>query len=215
MKPDKSVIERIVNFIEYTAFVSNTEFANRVGIDPSNFWKMLKGEQTITINTLKKISAAYGLSLKWLATGEGEVYSPCGAAKVSDLKNSKDTRPRIPLTASAGFLTGFSDSVQAESCEYIPVVKAFPPYDYTMIVKGNSMEPKFEGGDEIALRKVEDTIEWGKSYVLDTRDGIILKRLYDAGENFRCASFNPEYPDFEVNKNEVFGVYKVVGLIRV
>ena len=84
-----------------------------------------------------------------------------------------------------------------------------------MIVKGDSMEPKFEGGDEIAIRKVCDVIEWGKTYVLDTRDGAVLKRLYDNGDNFKCVSFNAEYPDFEVCKADVFGIYKVVGLLRI
>ena len=77
------------------------------------------------------------------------------------------------------------------------------------------MEPKFEGGDEIAIRKVYDYIEWGKPYVLDTRDGAVLKRLYDAGDDYKCVSYNSEYPDFKVQKKDVLAVYKVVGLIRI
>ncbi len=74
---------------------------------------------------------------------------------------------------------------------------------------------KFQSGDEIAICKVNDVIEWGKTYVLDTRDGAVLKRLYDAGEKYRCVSYNKEYPDFEVNKIDIFAVYRVVGLIRI
>ena len=133
-----------------------------------------------------------------------------------DINESVDeTRPRIPQTVAAGSLSGFSDGVILPDCEQVPVIKAFPPYDYTMIVKGDSMEPKFEGGDEIAIRRVYDYIEWGKTYVLDTRDGAVLKRLYDEGDNYRCVSFNSDYPDFLVNKNDVFGVFKVVGLLRI
>lgn len=116
------------------------------------------------------------------------------------------------MAVVAGLLTGFSDSIKSSDCDQMPIIKAFPPYDCTMIVKGDSMEPKFEGGDEIAIRKVCDVIEWGKTYVLDTRDGAVLKRLYDNGDNFKCVSFNPEYPDFEVCKADASGIYKVVGL---
>jgi phage repressor protein C with HTH and peptisase S24 domain len=85
-----------------------------------------------------------------------------------------------------------------------------------MIVKGDSMEPKFEGGDEIALKEVHSTIEWGKAYVLATRDGVVLKRLFPAEHGFRCVSYNhEEYPDFIVDEDDVFGKYRVVGLIRV
>lgn len=211
----KDVIKRLSDYIEYDVITKPTKFAKDVGIDPSGFMKMLKGEQTITVNTLKKVSAATGLSLKWLMDGVGDMYAPGGKAADFEQSQSDETRPRIPMAVAAGLLTGFSDSIKSSDCEQIPIVKAFPPYDCTMIVKGDSMEPKFEGGDEIAIRKVCNVIEWGKTYVLDTRDGAVLKRLYDNGDTFRCVSFNPEYPDFEVSKDDVFGIYKVVGLLRI
>lgn len=211
----KDVIKRLSDYIEYDVITKPTKFAKDVGIDPSGLMKMLKGEQTITVNTLKKVSAATGLSLKWLMDGVGDMYAPGGKAADFEQSQSDETRPRIPMAVAAGLLTGFSDSIKSSDCEQIPIVKAFPPYDCTMIVKGDSMEPKFEGGDEIAIRKVCDVIEWGKTYVLDTRDGAVLKRLYDNGDTFRCVSFNPEYPDFEVSKDDVFGIYKVVGLLRI
>lgn len=124
-------------------------------------------------------------------------------------------RPRIPLTAAPGSLSYEERGVILRECEQMPIVNQFPAYDFTMFIKGDSMSPKYESGDEIALRKVVDVIEWGKTYVLDTRDGAILKRLYDAGNNYRCVSYNKDYPDFEIDKLDVFGIYKVVGLIRI
>lgn len=163
---------------------------------------------------LKKFPA---LNKDWLLTGEGPmiVEAPGVGPAATAPKTANDTRPRIPMAVAAGTLSGFAEGVSLSDCELVPVIKAFPEYDYTMIVKGNSMEPKFEGGDEIAIRKVQGIIEWGKAYVLDTRDGAILKRLYDSGGCYRCVSYNPEYPDFEISKESVFGVYKVVGLIRI
>lgn len=105
---------------------------------------------------------------------------------VPGLEQNNETRPRIPMAVVAGLLTGFSDSIKSSDCEQMPIIKAFPPYDCTMTVKGDSMEPEFEGGDETAIRKVCDVMEWGKTYVLDTRDGAVLKRLYDNGDNFKC-----------------------------
>ena len=211
----KDVIKRLSDYIEYDALTNPSDFAKGANVDVSGFSKMLKGKQTITVNTLKKVANAYGLNLKWLMDGVGDIHAPGGSTTDFVANSSDETRLRIPMAVTAGLLTGFSDSIKSSDCEQMPIIKAFPPYDCTMIVKGDSMEPKFEGGDEIAIRKVCDVIEWGKTYVLDTRDGAILKRLYDDGDKFKCVSFNPEYPDFEVNKDDVFGVYKVVGLLRI
>lgn len=208
-----NIIKRLEDYIEYEALTNKSDFAARAGIDPSGFSKMLKGKQTITTATLKKIADTYGISYNWLTKGIGDMQN---SKQLSPLSQQEDeTRPRIPMNVAAGTLNGFTNSISLYECEQIPVIKALPDYDYTMLVKGDSMEPKFEGGDEIAIRKVIDVIEWGKTYVLDTRDGAILKRLYDAGNNYRCVSYNKDYPDFEIEKLDVFGVYKVVGLIRI
>lgn len=205
--------ERIKAVIDNRGITINA-MARESGIDPGNMGKMLDGRQRITDRTLKKISEANLVSFDWLKGGKGNMFVDLQPG-IEKAIAKEDTRPRIPVAAAAGTLAGFAAAVKAEDCEMVPVIKAFPSYDYTMIVKGNSMEPKYEGGDEIAIRRVSSTIEWGKAYVLDTRDGAVIKRLYDAGDQFRCVSYNTEYPDFYVDKSEVFGVYKVVGLIRI
>lgn len=160
-----------------------------------------------TVESVEKIIATFpDVDKCWLMTGE---------TAEPGTKAEQDTRPRIPTSVAAGSLMGFADAIQAHDCEMQPVIRNFPTYDYTIIIKGDSMEPKFEGGDEIAIKKVTSFVEWGKTYVLDTRDGAVIKRIFDNGDSFRCVSFNKEYPDFNVPKDDVFGVYKVVGLIRI
>ena len=128
----------------------------------------------------------------------------------------KQTRPRIPYTAAAGSLTSAVEGITANQCEQIPRINAFPDYDFTIILKGDSMEPKYEGGDEVACKRIDSTsfIQWGKVHVLDTAQGIIIKRIYEDGEKIRCASYNTEYPDFSILKEEIFSMSLVVGLIR-
>jgi len=207
---ENSVNERVRALIDYQK-VSDNKFAQAIGVNQKLLSNMfIRGtdpsSKTISsiLNTFKNVSA------EWLLRGEGDMI-------ISE-KNSEykvNVKPRIPMSAAAGAAGGFAGSVKLYDCEQIPVINAFPAYDYTMIVKGDSMEPKFEGGDEIAIKKVTDYVEWGKVYVLDTRDGAVIKRLYDAQDKYRCVSYNKEYPDFEVNKADVFGVYRVVGLIRI
>lgn len=126
------------------------------------------------------------------------------------------TRPRIPYTAAAGSLTSAVEGITADQCEQVPRIEIFPDYDFTIIIKGNSMEPKYEGGDEVACKRIDSTsfIQWGKVHVLDTAQGILIKRAYEDGEKIRCVSYNPEYPDFSIEKSEIYSMSLVVGLVR-
>ena len=95
------IIKRLDDFVEFEVMLSPTSFATKAGIDPSGFIKMLKGQQKITTNTLKKISACYNLNMNYILYGEGDMYLP----KEKSIAFAKDeTRPRVPLTAAAGSL---------------------------------------------------------------------------------------------------------------
>lgn len=175
---------------------------------------------TVTSDVIEKTVSAYpDLNLDWLITGEG----PMLKSEISNMLaespieyGKKQTRPRIPYTAAAGSLTSAVEGITANQCEQIPRINAFPDYDFTIIIKGSSMEPKYEGGDEVACKRIDNTsfIQWGKVHVLDTAQGIIIKRIYEDGEKIRCTSYNPEYPDFSIQKEEIFSMSLVVGLIR-
>lgn len=175
---------------------------------------------TVTSDVIEKTVSAYpDLNLDWLITGEGSMLK----SEISNMLaespmeyGKKQTRPRIPYTAAAGSLTSAVEGITANQCEQIPRINAFPDYDFTIIIKGSSMEPKYEGGDEVACKRIDNTsfIQWGKVHVLDTAQGIIIKRIYEDGEKIRCTSYNPEYPDFSIQKEEIFSMSLVVGLIR-
>jgi phage repressor protein C with HTH and peptisase S24 domain len=63
---------------------------------------------------------------------------------------------------------------------------------------------------------VESVVEWGKTYVLATRDGAVLKRIYEGEDGVRCVSYNStEYPDFYVKGEDILGIYRVVALVRI
>ncbi len=195
---------------------SQTEIARELRTSQSNISKIYKGMTLPGEDLIEQVRNKTGIDLSDAVIQASKKYK--------ELKNtleqkepSVETRPRIPIYASAGSLTIYADGITHPECEEMPLIRNIPDYDFTMIIKGNSMEPKYESGDEIALRKVTNIIEWGKDYVLDTTDGAIFKKIYEQDEeNIRCVSYNnQEYPDFIVPKASVFGYYRLVGLIRV
>ncbi|OKZ04945.1 MAG: hypothetical protein BHV71_09295 [Bacteroides sp. 41_26] len=208
--------DRISKFIQYKN-ITIAEFERNVSL-ANGYIKKFKG--SIGSDKLNNIISYYpDININWLITGEGSMLK----SEISNMLvespmeyGKKQTRPRIPYTAAAGSLTSAVEGVTSDQCEQIPRINVFPDYDFTIILKGDSMEPKYEGGDEVACKRIDSTsfIQWGKVHVLDTAQGIIIKRIYEDGEKIRCASYNTEYPDFSILKEEIFSMSLVVGLIR-
>lgn len=78
------------------------------------------------------------------------------------------------------------------------------------------MEPEFRSGDELACQMLRERayIQWGRPYVIDSLDGVVLKRIHDAGDEILCTSDNPQYGDFKIPKNEINHLAIIVGMIR-
>ena len=188
--------DRISKFIQYKN-ITIAEFERNVSL-ANGYIKKFKG--SIGSDKLNNIISYYpDININWLITGEGSMLK----SEISNMLvespmeyGKKQTRPRIPYTAAAGSLTSAVEGVTSDQCEQIPRINVFPDYDFTIILKGDSMEPKYEGGDEVACKRIDSTsfIQWGKVHVLDTAQGIIIKRIYEDGEKIRCASYNTEYP---------------------
>lgn len=156
-------------------------------------------------NAFPKVNANY------IITGRGNMF-----LNEEHIDASVKTLPRVPYDAAAGSLTNAVDGVTSLQCEQAPVVSAFPRYDFTIRVTGRSMEPMYFSGDEVACLRINESrfLQWGRVHVLDTAQGVIIKRIYENGDSIRCASFNPEYPDFNVPKDEIFSYNLVVGALR-
>lgn len=70
--------ERIIELIEHLKktreILSQAEFANKIGIKPSQISEMLSEKRIISERTIRKISQSFpNICNKWLLTGEGEM----------------------------------------------------------------------------------------------------------------------------------------------
>lgn len=130
--------------------------------------------------------------------------------------------PLIPLEAVAGF-PGFDNyGVMLETCERYAVPEfSAKGAQYLIRVSGTSMLPKYNNGDILACRKIDEItfFQWGKVYVMDTRQGILVKKVFpdkDNEENVICVSENKDdFPPFSLPKDEIRSLSIVVGVIGV
>lgn len=68
------IIERINKFRE-TKNLSQTKFGEEIGFSQSRINEVLSGKHPISNKMLIAICYRYALSMSWLKTGEGEIYS--------------------------------------------------------------------------------------------------------------------------------------------
>lgn len=231
-----TINERFQHIINSMYNGNKRAFSNAVGISPTvteNIVGSRQGKPSYEI--LCKVCANANISEQWLLSEQGEMLKSKRSSEVISLANeaksdykvtknraitqdiSVETRPRIPFDAAAGSLSDVIGSVRPEDCEQIPVIPTFPRYDFTIFARGNSMEPQYLSGDELAclLIKEKSFIQWGRPHVLDTAQGIVVKRIFDAGDSILCKSYNPEYPDYKILKSDIYRMAIVVGSLRI
>jgi phage repressor protein C with HTH and peptisase S24 domain len=73
----------------------------------------------------------------------------------------------------------------------------------------------------LACRKIDEItfFQWGKVYVMDTRQGALVKKVFPDNnnpDNILCVSENKEdFPPFTLPKTEIRSISIVVGVIGV
>lgn len=202
-----TVKDRLMLFIEHKG-ISVRQFERETNL--SNGY--VRGiDKTIMPNKLEGISLQYSeLNTGWLLTGEGEMLN----TSVLPTPSNEEVIyvPLLPISAQGGTLNDFIVSVKDSDCEKI--VSPIKGADWAINVSGDSMAPEYPSGSQILIKKINEKafIDWGKVYVLDTCNGVVIKRLFPGSEVDRveCRSINPDYPPFEVSLTDVFGVYRVM-----
>lgn len=220
------ILERLKEYIDYKG-LSVAAFERSIGMANASFGKSLKNKGAIGSDKLEKILSVYNeISPDWLLTGKGSMLkSPITPADERPTEpahhvpeNSHEGIPLIPLSAMAGPFTD-DTSVMEYECERY-VIPAFKGADFLIQVKGDSMQPTYYSGDLVACQRVPLNglfFQWNKTYVLDTIQGPLIKRIRRGSDNDHVliVSDNPDYEPFELSKDQFHGVALVRGLVRI
>lgn len=222
--------EAAINYLIDSGFAKNQkDLAKKISFDPTNLSQAKNGvERYLTDGFAQRLCTdETGISLHWLLTGEGEMLRTDTPADVSVSETAERSQlipappgkgiPLIPLPAMAGFLKGSADLDRNDMEWYY--VPAFSDCTFLIRVKGDSMFPRYLSGDIVACREVHDTgtfFQWGKAYVLDTDQGVVLKRVRrsERPDHILCVSDNPDYEPFDVPVTSIYHLAIVRGLIR-
>lgn len=210
---------------EYSPDIKQVELAKMLNIGQGYISKIMRGERLPTPENVERIKELWNIDLTDKikeARNNKSQYSFGGIEESSRIPFMDVTKmkakisgliPCFDMKAFAGSLTEYTEG----SCELLEPIPRFRKYDFTIKVSGNSMEPEYKNGDEVACRilPLGETIRPGEVYVVNTRSGIVIKRLLYGDNGYICRSINPEYGDFVVAEEDIFNICAVVGIIRI
>lgn len=214
-----AINKRVIELIDYFN-ISGNEFAKRIGIPQTTFSNIINRDSDIKASIIEAIITQFGdISLDWLITGKGDMLKSTVPALIPSA-SCKEGTPLLPVEAWGGSLAGSSIAVLAEQCKKYNV--PISNIDYLIPIAGDSMMPDYCPGDIVAIKRINERafIEWGKVYVLDTCNGVVIKEIQPSKDEgcITCVSRNkPEkYRPFEVNLDpeEFYGMYAVKGTVR-
>ena len=225
----KTILERIREVLKIERR-SASDLAEEYGGALTEFQEYLDNDEEPNVKMVDEFCKALKVNRDWVLRGVGDIKSYTEVeiedkkevehsygfhALNNDSKKKESMRPRLPISAVTGGLHAYINGDMKGQYVMMPVIKHFSDYDFTMFIRDDSMSPKYERGDEIALKEVSFVKEWGKEYALDTHDGILFKRIYEEGDKIRCVSYNKEYHDILIPKDAVIGYFRYIGMIRI
>ena len=186
-----------------------------------------KINRPINSNAIEKIITLYpDINPTWLIAGKGEMLLN-NVAGVNEsnaeyaINSIKRTIPHILISAlpSLGRASLLKDK-DVINRYMIPDFSNKGVQFIIEVTENERMQPKYFSGDLLGCKHITDTsfIQWGKSYVLDTEQGVIIARLFpidEATKSIECRFYNEEnYPSFIIDISSINSFSLIVGVLR-
>lgn len=224
---------------------NKSAFASAVGVTPSVVDNIVgKRQGKPSFEVLEKVSAIAEINIEWLITGNGnmlkeQTQKPAAITKKEKListhsgnetyfesltettKKDKGAIPLVSERAVGGFANAHFSIKECDVVAYYIIPKfRYLAVDFMIEVTGDSMIPKFYPGDIIACSIINHSryIEWNKCHLIATIDrGMLVKRIMPGTDKdcLTAVSDNKEYPPFDIPKDEITGMARIVGVIHI
>lgn len=216
--------DRLLDIANYKR-ISIAEFERQAGLS-NGYIKNFKG--SLGSNKMEYLLSVFPeINPTWLLTGEGEMLKEETEASedtpgAAQLRRVRDVEvnivPLIPVEAFAGPIRSMlAEGIADTECRHVPA--PMPGAELAIPVSGDSMEPTIKDGSILYLARINERafIPWGNVMVLDTENGALVKLVYPSGSDpdaVEARSINPDYPPFDVPKDSIYGIYRVLGLSK-
>ena len=226
--------------INHSCGGNKSQFAKKLGISAQGLSTWIS-RNTFDIETI--YSNCENISADWLITGEGDMLKEClkpiastNREKLISTRSGSETHfealtettkkapgaiPLVSERAVGGFANAHFSIKECDVVAYYIIPKfRYLAVDFMIEVTGDSMIPKFYPGDIIACSIINHSryIEWNKCHLIATIDrGMLVKRIMPGTDKdcLTAVSDNKEYPPFDIPKDEITGMARIVGVIHI
>lgn len=157
------------------------------------------------------------LNIEYINTGVGSMFLTLEETAEEQVKSKRHV-PLVPLSSRVGTLLALSDGLNHKEHEMILSPVEGP--ELALSVTDDSMFPECSKGSVAYIKRISEKTfyEWGKTYALDTCNGILLRKIFPSENetNIICRSANANnYPDIEIKQSDIYGYYKVLAFLTI
>ncbi|MCX6180986.1 MAG: LexA family transcriptional regulator [Bacteroidetes bacterium] len=185
--------------------LSREQIAKILDVSFGTYGKIERGGGRLTTDRINKLAEIHRVSIEYIMTGKEKSNNSLPA------ENFNVTY--IPISSRAGLLTEIESKVEFERF-FIPMIQGSDLY--MLKVEGDSMYPTLSHGDGVIVKR-QDTpsLNWGEIFVIDTLDGVAVKRVFmnEDKKKYTLKSDNVCYPEYTVDKNELRALWHVKGVL--
>lgn len=195
--------------------ISQQELADFLGIGQGYVSQMERGDRPIPKTSMEKIIS----NPDWHVEVEKvEIETVDNHGVINVHHKQKEENKMLPLIPREAIAYPGTPSFSKDQVQDYYNVREFRDCDFLIRAKGDSMCPKYNGGDLVACRFVHDILflQWGRIYVVYTKSqGVILKRVQPSNDpdKIMCCPENPKYGAFEIPKADILMLAIVTGSI--
>lgn len=208
------VKERILEFCKVEQ-IPIKHFEEKCGMSNGYVSSMRKG---LGYSKLENVLKAFPqLNKEWLLNGNGVMFQE----QENRFRKAKgDVLPLIPFVAMGGYNED-NWTAYIKDCPLYAVPDIKTPADFLIRVGGESMSPKYIEGDMLVCKMLDEVLffQWGKTYVLDTSQGVMVKNIYEDTENkdniLLVSENKDKYPPFSIPRSDIRKIALVVGSLRI
>lgn len=226
------IIESSIRTLQARGIIkTQEEFAELLHINPKSLSAAKNGTKGYCSDSLVGKIIAYmtdldqGININHsphttVATGQGQININ-GPMPPEEQEQEENMVPVIPTNLYKESDVNIMEYMENEENEFTtsPAVQQFPKTDLFYTVQTMAMYPHLHQGDILALKAVKKRtpIVNGELYAVDTVDlGVLVRFIYDRGDEIELKGSEKadRFESFFINKNDIYTIFRVVGLIR-
>lgn len=222
--------------------MSADELARKIGVSRSTIFRYEKGDiEKVPIEIVAKVADALdikpeqlmGLKPASIADSVHNIVTRLHPARQEKVYNYADNQLKEQQNEKVisldderqkrqPILLHIAGTVSAGTGEYlpdddtgddIPFSGPVPDYDFALRVNGDSMEPMFEDGQIIFVKKCDDCdVHSGQIVIADLNGEAFVKKIDIEPDGVRLVSLNPKYKPILVKSFDDFAIQGIVML---